>query len=167
MAATLYTTTDSPIGELLLTGDGAALAGLYMQAGRPKRIDPSWRRSDAAFAAAVAQLGEYFAGERREFDLPLAPRGAAFQLRAWEALREIPYGETVTYGEQARRIGHPDAARAVGAANGRNPIAVIVPCHRVIGANGSLTGFGGGLERKRLLLDLEADTVSGATRLAI
>jgi methylated-DNA-[protein]-cysteine S-methyltransferase len=165
--ATLYTTTDSPIGELLLTGDGAALTGLYMQAGRRKRIDPAWERSDVAFADAVAQLREYFAGERREFDLPLAPRGADFQLRAWAALREIPYGETVTYGEQARRIGHPDAARAVGAANGQNPIAVIVPCHRVIGANGSLTGFGGGLERKRLLLDLEADTVSGATRLAI
>ncbi len=163
--ATLYTATDSPIGEVLLTGDGAALTGLYMQAGRRKRIDPSWQRSDADFADAVTQLGEYFAGQRREFDLPLAPRGGDFQLRAWEALREIPYGETVTYGEQARRIGHPDAARAIGAANGQNPIAVIVPCHRVIGANGSLTGFGGGLERKRLLLDLEADTVSGALRL--
>ncbi len=167
MAATLYTTTDSPIGELLLTGDGAALTGLYMQAGRRKRIDPSWRRSDAAFAAAVAQLGEYFAGERREFDLALAPRGGEFQLRAWQALREIPYGETIAYGEQARRIGHPDAARAVGAANGQNPIGVIVPCHRVVGADGSLTGFGGGLSRKRLLLDLEADTVGGALRLAL
>lgn len=167
MAATLYTTTDSPIGELLLTGDGVALTGLYMQAGRRKRIDPSWERADAPFAAAVTQLGEYFAGERREFDLDLAPRGAEFQLRAWQALREIPYGETIAYGEQARRIGHPDAARAVGAANGQNPIAVIVPCHRVIGANGNLTGFGGGLERKRLLLDLEADAVSGAMRLQV
>jgi methylated-DNA-[protein]-cysteine S-methyltransferase len=165
--ATLYSKTDSPIGELLLTGDGTALTGLYMQAGRRKRIDRSWERSDSAFANAVAQLGEYFDGRRREFDLPLAPRGAEFQIRAWHALREIPYGETVSYGEQARRIGQPDAARAVGAANGQNPIAVIVPCHRVIGADGKLTGFGGGLERKRLLLDLEADAVSGTMRLEV
>jgi len=163
-----HTTTDSPIGELLLVGDGTALSGLYMQAGpAPKRIDPSWERSDAAFVDAVEQLAEYFDGRRLEFDLPLAPQGPPFQRQVWQALREIPYGETITYGEQARRIGHPDAARAVGAANGQNPIAVIVPCHRVIGANGSLTGFGGGLERKRLLLDLEADAVNGAMRMQL
>ncbi len=167
MTANLYSTVDSPIGELLLTGDGHALHGLYMQAGRPKRIEPGWERSDDAFAVVAAQLAEYFAGERREFDIPLVLDGPPFQRQAWHALREIPYGETVSYGEQARRIGQPDAARAIGAANGQNPIAVIVPCHRVIGADGSLTGFGGGLERKRLLLDLEADAVSGAMRLQI
>jgi methylated-DNA-[protein]-cysteine S-methyltransferase len=167
MVARLYTTVDSPIGELLLTGDGTALHGLYMQAGRRKRIEPGWERSDGPFAAVAAQLEEYFAGERREFDVPLLLDGPPFQRQAWHALRDIPYGETVTYGEQARRIGHPDAARAVGAANGQNPIAVIVPCHRVIGADGSLTGFGGGLERKRLLLDLEADAVSGAMRMPV
>ena len=101
------------------------------------------------------QLEEYFAGERTTFDVPLAPEGAPFEREVWRALEEIPYGETVSYGEIARRVGQPTAARAVGTANGRNPIAVIVPCHRVIGANGSLTGYGGGLERKRLLLELE------------
>jgi len=101
------------------------------------------------------QLEEYFAGERTIFDIPLAPEGAPFEREVWRALEEIPYGETVSYGEIARRVGQPTAARAVGTANGRNPIAVIVPCHRVIGADGSLTGYGGGLERKRLLLELE------------
>ena len=105
---------------------------------------------------AVAQLNEYFAGSRHSFDLPLAPSGTEFQLACWRALAEIPYGETRSYGEQARRIGRPDRARAVGAANGANPIAIILPCHRVIGADGSLVGFGGGLETKRRLLDLEA-----------
>ncbi len=167
MAANLYTTVDSPIGELLLTGDGHALHGLYMQAGRRKRIHPEWERSDEPFAVVAHQLDEYFAGERREFDVPLVLDGPPFQRQAWHALREIPYGETVSYGEQARRIGQPDAARAVGAANGQNPIAVIVPCHRVIGADGSLTGFGGGIERKRLLLDLEADAVSAAMRMPL
>ncbi|HYI79868.1 MAG TPA: methylated-DNA--[protein]-cysteine S-methyltransferase [Thermoleophilaceae bacterium] len=167
MAAQLYTTVKSPIGELLLTGDGYALHGLYVQAGRPKKIRREWERADDAFAAVATQLDEYFVGERREFDVPLVLDGPPFQRQAWRALREIPYGETVSYGEQARRIGAPDAARAVGAANGQNPIAVIVPCHRVIGADGSLTGFGGGLERKRLLLDLEADAVSAALRFEI
>ncbi len=111
----------------------------------------------------ATQLDEYFAGARTAFDLPLRASGTEFQLRVWGALREIPYGETSTYGQLATRIGHDGAARAVGVANGQNPIAVIVPCHRVIGADGTLTGFGGGLERKRLLLDLEA----GALRLAL
>jgi methylated-DNA-[protein]-cysteine S-methyltransferase len=164
----LYTTVDSPIGELLLVGDGDALHGLYMQEGRlPMSVRPGWERAERPFAGVVEQLAEYFDGRRRDFDLPLALDGPPFQRQAWNALREIPYGETVSYGEQARRIGHPDAARAVGAANGQNPIAVIVPCHRVIGADGTLTGYGGGLARKRLLLDLEADAVSGALRLSV
>ena len=152
-----YTTTPSPIGDLLLVGDADALSGLYMQAGpRPKPIDPAWERDDTAFDDAIDQLDAYFAGERTAFDLPLAPAGTPFQLRVWDELRRIPYGTTTSYGELAARLGQPTASRAVGLANGRNPISVVVPCHRVIGANGSLTGFGGGTERKRLLLDLEA-----------
>jgi methylated-DNA-[protein]-cysteine S-methyltransferase len=153
---TLYETFDSPIGELLAVGDGEALSGLYMQATRrPVTVPGSWERDAAPFGGLREQLGEYFAGDRREFDLALAPEGSEFQLRVWEALREIPYGETESYGELAARIGHPGSARAVGAANGRNPISIVVPCHRVIGASGSLTGYAGGLERKRLLLALE------------
>ncbi|MHB8689625.1 MAG: methylated-DNA--[protein]-cysteine S-methyltransferase [Solirubrobacteraceae bacterium] len=152
-----YTTIESPIGELLLAGDEAGLSRLYMQdAPRPFKVPAEWRRDDQALAPAVVELREYFAGERREFTVPLAPHGNDFELRVWDALREIPYGETVSYGEIARRIVAPSAARAVGLANGRNPIAVILPCHRVIGADGSLTGYGGGLQRKRYLLDLEA-----------
>jgi methylated-DNA-[protein]-cysteine S-methyltransferase len=152
----LYTTMESPIGELLLVGDGDTLHGLYMQDGRkPKRIAPDWKAATAPFADVKTQLEEYFAGARTSFDVPLAAEGAPFEREVWHALEEIPYGETVSYGEIARRVGQPTAARAVGTANGRNPIAVIVPCHRVIGADGSLTGYGGGLERKRLLLELE------------
>jgi methylated-DNA-[protein]-cysteine S-methyltransferase len=155
-AQTFYTTMESPIGELLFVGDAHALRGLYMQEGRkPKVIAPSWEASTEPFADARGQLEEYFAGERTSFDLPLAAEGAPFERQVWHALEAIPYGETVSYGEIARRVGQPTAARAVGMANGRNPIAVIVPCHRVIGANGTLTGYGGGLERKRLLLELE------------
>lgn len=154
---TLYTTIDSPIGELLLLGDGDALHGLYMQDGRkPRTISPSWEATAAPFADVTAQLEEYFAGRRTTFDVPLAAEGAPFERQVWHALEEIPYGETVSYGEIARRVGQPTAARAVGLANGRNPISVIVPCHRVIGANGALVGYGGGLERKRLLLELES-----------
>ncbi len=155
-AQSFYTRMESPIGELLLLGDEKALSGLYMQDGRkPTTIDPSWEESPAPFAEVRTQLEEYFAGRRTTFDIPLAARGAPFEREVWHALEEIPYGETVSYGEIARRVGQPTAARAVGTANGRNPIAVIVPCHRVIGADGSLTGYGGGLERKRLLLELE------------
>jgi methylated-DNA-[protein]-cysteine S-methyltransferase len=154
---TLYTTLDTPIGELMLTGDDEALTGLYLPNSLPTpRAD--WRRDEARFAAATAQLREYFAGERSEFDLELRLEGGAFERQVWEELLRIGYGETVSYGEIARRVGHPGSARAVGAANGRNPIAIIVPCHRVIGADGSLTGYGGGLECKRTLLDLEAGT---------
>jgi methylated-DNA-[protein]-cysteine S-methyltransferase len=151
-----YTTCDSPLGELLLLGDDRALHGLYMQDGpRPKMVAPTWERAAAPFARALEQLGEYFAGERLCFELPLLMSGTPFERRVWEALREIPYGSTVSYGELAHRIGRPSAPRAVGLANGRNPISVIVPCHRVVGANGSLTGYGGGLQRKRMLLALE------------
>lgn len=153
----LYTTMDSPIGELLLLGDGEALRGLYMQEGRTAvAVRRDWERSDEPFDEVRTQLAEYFEGRRTTFDLPLTMAGNDFERRAWRALQEIPYGETISYGEQARRIGAPAAARAVGTANGRNPISIVVPCHRVIGANGSLTGYGGGLERKRTLLDLEA-----------
>jgi O-6-methylguanine DNA methyltransferase len=157
MNTTLYTTIDSPIGELLLTGDGHILRGLSMQHGRhPVAVNPSWERREEPFAAVREQLAEYFDGDRRTFDVPLELAGNPFEVRVWHALCEIPYGETVSYGELAKAIDEPAAARAVGLANSRNPIAVIVPCHRVIGADGSLTGYGGGLERKRLLLDLEA-----------
>jgi len=160
----LYTTLESPIGELLLLGDGRALRGLYMQDGRrPIAIHSEWERCAAPFASACAQLQEYFAGGRTSFALPLAMNGNPFERRVWRALGDIPYGETRSYGELARAIGHPSAARAVGVANARNPIAVIVPCHRVIGASGALTGYGGGLERKRLLLELE----SGQARLRV
>lgn len=153
----LYTTLDSPIGELLLLGDGQSLCGLYMQGGRrPIAIRSSWERSASAFAEVCAQLHEYFAGRRTAFDVPLAMSGNPFERRVWRALGGIPYGATLSYGELARNVGHPSAARAVGVANARNPVAVIVPCHRVIGADGSLTGYGGGLERKRLLLELES-----------
>jgi methylated-DNA-[protein]-cysteine S-methyltransferase len=168
---TLYALHPSPIGDLLLVGDldsaasagtagagtGAlALRGLYMEEHRHgPRVDPAWVRNDAAFAEVARQLDEYFAGRRRTFDLPLAPTGTPFQLAVWEQLRRIPTGTTVSYGELAQRVGRPGAARAVGAAVGRNPISVIVPCHRVVGSSGALTGFAGGLDRKRALLALE------------
>jgi methylated-DNA-[protein]-cysteine S-methyltransferase len=153
----LYTTVESPIGELLLVGDGELLRGLHFQEGRrPVRIGESWKRAEEPFARVRDQLGEYFAGERVEFELPAAGAGTPFQRRVWAALSRIPYGETVSYGELARRIGRPAASRAVGMANGRNPISIIIPCHRVIGSDGALTGYGGGVERKRFLLELEA-----------
>jgi methylated-DNA-[protein]-cysteine S-methyltransferase len=128
-----------------------------MQEGRTAAsVHREWRPADEPFADVRRQLSEYFDGERDEFDVPLAMTGTPFQRRVWQALQRIPYGETTTYGELARRLGRPSASRAVGLANGRNPIAVIVPCHRVIGSDGSLTGYGGGVERKRLLLELEA-----------
>ena len=152
-----YTIIPSPIGRLLLVGDGRALHRLDMQEGRrPVAIRPSWQRDETAFGDVTMQLGEYFRGARRAFDLELELAGNPFELRVWRALREIPHGETASYKQIAQSIGQPDAARAVGLANARNPIAVIVPCHRVIGANGTLTGYGGGLGRKRFLLDLEA-----------
>lgn len=146
----------SPIGALLLGGDAQALALVHFQAGpRPQRARPEWLHDAAPFGPVITQLGEYFAGARRTFALNLGPQGTPFQLKVWQALLRIPYGETTCYGELARRLGHAGSARAVGLANGSNPLPIIIPCHRVIGADGSLTGFGGGLPLKRALLQLE------------
>jgi methylated-DNA-[protein]-cysteine S-methyltransferase len=153
-----YTTIDSPIGELLLTAEDGALTGLSMS---PFDIHPDWRHDPDALSEAATQLEEYFAGERTSFELDLAPAGTEFQQRVWAMLVDIPFGETTTYGTLADRLGNPRTVRAVGLANGRNPIAVIIPCHRVIGADGSLVGFGGGLERKRALLDHETAVATG------
>lgn len=141
----------SPIGDLTLTEEEGALTGLYF--GRLSR--PGEEGPTALLEEAARQLREYFAGQRREFDLPLRLRGTAFQMQVWQVLQAIPYGEVRTYGEIARAIGKPKACRAVGMANHNNPISIIVPCHRVVGAGGSLTGYGGGLENKRFLLELE------------
>jgi methylated-DNA-[protein]-cysteine S-methyltransferase len=152
-----YTTIDSPVGELLASADAAGrITGLHFLDGHriPTR-DSNWVRDDQALAPLRRQLEEYFAGARREFELDLAPSGSPFQLSVWRELQAIPYGETASYGEIAAAVGQPGAARAVGGANNRNPIAIVVPCHRVIGANGTLTGYGGGLPRKQQLLALE------------
>ena len=156
-----YRTVDSPIGALALAGRGRALTNLRMlnQTYEPDRSD--WVRDDRAFADAVDQLEAYFAGTRTDFDVELNLVGSEFQRRVWHALLTIPYGETRSYGQVAEQIGAAGAARAVGLANGHNPIAIIVPCHRVIGANGSLTGYGGGLDRKRSLLEMEETVKSG------
>jgi methylated-DNA-[protein]-cysteine S-methyltransferase len=156
-----YTYVDSPIGRLLLKSDGECLTGVYMDVpSKSPREMHGWVQDAKAnpLPAAVRQLNEYFAGTRREFDLPLRLEGTPFQQRVWQSLTEIPYGETWSYGELAKRIGNPNASRAVGLANGSNPIAILVPCHRVIGADGSLTGYGGGLDRKRWLLSHEHPT---------
>jgi methylated-DNA-[protein]-cysteine S-methyltransferase len=151
-----YAWMDSPIGRLFLARDDRALRVLWFSGGRHVVTPaPGWIETPAAFAADMGQLREYFAGRRRTFELDVEPRGTPFQQRVWQALLDIPYGETISYGELARRIGDVKAVRAVGLANGANPISIIVPCHRVIGANGTLTGYGGGLPTKRALLDLE------------
>jgi len=153
-----YTIVPSPIDDLLLTSEGGALTRLHMTPHRGRHgIGDDWVRDDdeRVLAEARRQLDTYFAGNLSAFDLPLDPAGTPFQVQVWQQLTRIPYGQTISYGELARRIENPSASRAVGLANGRNPIAVIVPCHRVIGADGSLTGFGGGLDRKRALLSLE------------
>jgi len=153
----VFSVLDSPIGELLLVGDGRNVTAIWMQSHRAEwRCTNARQRDDKAFAVARAQLAEYFSGDRVEFDLPLAAEGTDFQRKVWRELCRIPYGETISYGDLARRIGQPGAARAVGLANGSNPLPIVVPCHRVIGADGSLTGFGGGIERKRWLLAHEA-----------
>ena len=149
-----HTRVESPLGPLLLLSDGRALTGLFMN----KRVVPegSVEREDAEpFHEARRQLAEYFAGERRAFDLALDGRGTEFQQKIWAALEEIPYGETISYGALARKVGDPKASRAVGLANGRNPLSIVVPCHRVVGASGKLTGYGGGLANKAFLLELE------------
>jgi methylated-DNA-[protein]-cysteine S-methyltransferase len=153
MKTTFYQHLPSPIGPLLLVSNGDALTGLFMtdHVGGPAP-QPDWRSDATRFAAVWEQLTAYFASELREFDVPLAADGTEFQQKVWDELRRIPFGETISYGELARRIEQPAASRAVGRANGQNPISIIVPCHRVIGANGTLTGYGGGLDRKRWLL---------------
>jgi methylated-DNA-[protein]-cysteine S-methyltransferase len=151
-----HTVIDSPVGPLTLVGDGEALIGLYYEGHRrTPRLAGFGPRTDGGFGAAIRQLDEYFAGTRREFDLELAPRGSAFEKQVWRLLTKIPYGETRTYGQLALDIGDLGAAQAVGNANGWNPISIIVPCHRVIGTSGSLTGYAGGVDRKRFLLSLE------------
>jgi methylated-DNA-[protein]-cysteine S-methyltransferase len=160
---TYYTVIESPIEPLLLTSDGRALTGLWMDVPLEKPwVREGWTRSDdaAPFDETSRQLALYFQGKLTQFDLPLAARGTPFQQRVWEELKNIPYGTTISYGELARRMGQPSASRAVGMANGRNPIGIIVPCHRVIGANGKLTGYGGGLPRKEALLALEASVTA-------
>lgn len=153
-----YCYLDTPIGDLLLAGDEGALSLVGFPEGSMRREpEAEWIYNEKPFAAAREQLTEYFAGQRKEFDIPLHLSGTEFQLLVLEELRRIPYGETTSYGDIAERIGNPKAMRAVGAANGRNPIPIIVPCHRVIGRSGDLTGFGGGLNTKEALLRLEAE----------
>ena len=151
-----YTELESPIGPLLLAADDSGLREIRFVNGRDKaRPDPSWRRHDAPLAETIRQLRAYFARELETFDLPLAPAGTEFQRKVWQRLCDIPYGETISYGDLASRIGNPKASRAVGLANGSNPIPIVIPCHRVIGSNGKLTGYGGGLPIKEKLLALE------------
>jgi len=152
----------SPIGRLLLLADAQGLREIRFETERhPQPRSDAWVHAPAALTFARQQLEEYFAGTRTQFDLPLHPQGTAFQLRVWQELGRIPYAVTISYGELARRIGQPQAMRAVGAANGRNPLPIVVPCHRVIGSNGSLTGFGGGLPAKRFLLGWEERMARG------
>jgi len=160
----------SPIGELTVVAEDGALTHLLMDAAKYRPADTDAFGDEAPpdeepFAAAAVQLRAYFAGELRDFDLPLAPRGDAFQQRVWDLLRTIPYGETRSYGDLARALGDRNLAQAVGTANGRNPIAVVIPCHRVIGTDGSLVGYAGGLDRKRFLLTLEEPSAPDAGRL--
>jgi methylated-DNA-[protein]-cysteine S-methyltransferase len=162
-----YTYFDSPLQPMLLTSDGVSLTGVYMVEHKyGPEIEDGWVRRDDAipFDEVKRQLSEYFSGRRTTFDLPLAPQGTLFQGRVWEELQKIPYGTTISYGELARRVGNANASRAVGLANGRNPISIIVPCHRVIGANGKLTGYGGGLPRKQALLAFEAAVLAYGAR---
>jgi methylated-DNA-[protein]-cysteine S-methyltransferase len=165
---TIYCYVDSPIGQLLLTSDGESLTGLYM--GTPSKspqLDSDWAEepNDGPLPEVARQLQEYFAGKRKAFDLPLKMQGTEFQKRVWRQLTKIPFGETWSYGQLAKRLDNPNGSRAVGLANGRNPIAVIVPCHRVIGADGSLTGFGGGIPRKQWLLSHEGIPSNGSLAL--
>jgi methylated-DNA-[protein]-cysteine S-methyltransferase len=151
-----YTLVESPVGELLLAGDETGLKLINFRTGRhPAKPRSLWKADQAPFREAARQLRAYFEGDLETFNLVLSPEGTPFQLAVWRALQAIPYGETITYGELARQVGKPQASRAVGAANGRNPLPIVIPCHRVIGGDGSLTGYGGGLRIKRTLLDLE------------
>jgi methylated-DNA-[protein]-cysteine S-methyltransferase len=157
-----YDHLPAPIGDLLLAADAQGLREVWFETERHRKtVNPAWQHNPSKLAFARRQLEEYFAGERQIFDLPLHPLGTPFQLAVWRGLAKIPYGVTISYGELARRIGQPQAVRAVGAANGRNPLPIVVPCHRVIGSDGSLTGFGGGLPIKRFLLSLEDRVLHG------
>ena len=152
-----YAYFESPIGPLLIAGDAHAVTRIsFPKNGKPVRPEAEWTESaKGPVGEAIRQLREYFEGRRRDFDLPLAPEGTEFQRSVWRRLQEIPYGATISYGELAKRVGNSNASRAVGAANGKNPLPIVVPCHRVIGANGKLVGFGGGLPIKQALLELE------------
>lgn len=152
-----YRKIDSPIGELVLAGEGEALEIIGFPEGKGViAVQDSWQENPKAYPCAVKQLGEYFEGKRKNFDLQLKPSGTPFQLDVLDALRQIPYGQTASYQDIANTVGRPKAVRAVGAANGRNPLPIVIPCHRVIGSDGSLTGFGGGLPAKQYLLALES-----------
>lgn len=156
MPQVFFTQIESPIGPLLLAADEAGLREIRFVNGRhPAQPESLWKEDQAPLRETILQLGAYFAGELENFNLPLAPEGTPFQLEVWRRLCDIPYGETISYGELASRIGNPKACRAVGHANGSNPIPIVIPCHRVIGSNGKLTGFGGGLPIKEKLLALE------------
>jgi methylated-DNA-[protein]-cysteine S-methyltransferase len=165
-----HAVVDSPVGPITLLGADGKLTGLYLSERRyPPAADQfgagqSGAPGEGPFAAAAVQLSEYFAGRRTSFDLPVTRTGTSFQRLVWSALLDIPYGTTICYGELAAQIGRPSAARAVGLANGRNPLSIIVPCHRVVGSDGSLTGYGGGLERKRYLLALERRVAAAGGR---
>jgi methylated-DNA-[protein]-cysteine S-methyltransferase len=163
-----YDVVPAPIGRLIIASDGSAIAGVWMANADPR--DVSWaerRGNDALLTQAREELLAYFAGRLRAFDIPLAPNGTEFQRRVWQELRTIPFGTTISYATLARRVNNTDAVRAVGSANGRNPIPIIIPCHRVIGSDGSLTGFGGGLDRKRWLLDHEGALRGGQGELGV
>ncbi len=156
MNNTYYTQIESPLGPLLLAGDEKHLREIvFVNGRRPLKPDPEWREGSRPFKETIRQLRAYFAGELEDFELPLAPAGTVFQRNVWQKLCDIPFAETISYGELAKRIGNPKASRAVGLANGQNPIPIIIPCHRVIGSNGKLTGYGGGLPIKEKLLALE------------
>jgi methylated-DNA-[protein]-cysteine S-methyltransferase len=156
MMSTCYTQIESPLGPLLLAADDSGLRHiLFSSQAQPPRPDPTWREEAAPLTETIRQLQAYFSGDLENFNLPLAPEGTPFQMDVWQRLCDIPYGQTISYGELARRIGNPKASRAVGLANGSNPIPIVIPCHRVIGSNGKLTGYGGGLPIKEKLLALE------------
>ncbi|HET6636395.1 MAG TPA: methylated-DNA--[protein]-cysteine S-methyltransferase [Streptomyces sp.] len=163
-ARRVHTLMDSPYGPLTLVAADGRLAGLYMEQHRHRpSLETFGPRDEEPFGAVRAQLTEYFDGRRTSFDLPLHQEGTPFQRTVWRGLLDIPFGETWSYGQLAAHIGRPGAARAVGLANGRNPVSIVVPCHRVIGSSGSLTGYGGGIDRKRRLLDFERQGAAAAT----
>ncbi|MDQ1322229.1 MAG: Methylated-DNA--protein-cysteine methyltransferase [Actinomycetota bacterium] len=165
VAALSFRVVDSPLGPLTLAGAGGTLMHLRMAAQTHEPDRSNWQHDGGAFADTVEQLSAYFAGELMEFDVDLALSGTEFQRKVWAALRTIPYGQTCSYGQIAEQIGSPGGSRAVGLANGRNPVAIIVPCHRVIGSGGAITGYGGGICRKRALLDLERSRISAQSTL--